>query len=124
MFSPVPEAVFGEEGSGLKHVELQQDLQDVERQKNPLRVGDQRILLIQADKHGIHQDDQVKGDNKAPEVKRIMQSIFCLFLGFLCDKWSCRELTGVGRLCRASGSASTRRNWGSDSEVGVASTST
>lgn len=65
-FSPVPEAVFGEEGPGLKHVELKQDLQNIECQKNPLRVGDQWILLIQTDKHGVHQNDQVKSDNKAP----------------------------------------------------------
>lgn len=59
--------MFGEERSGLEYVELQQDLQHVENQENPLRVGDHRIRLVQTNEHGVHQDDQIVSDRKGPE---------------------------------------------------------
>lgn len=57
----------GEKRPGLKHIELQQDLQQVQSQENPLRVGDQRVLLIQTNEDGIHQDDEVEHYHKAPK---------------------------------------------------------
>lgn len=71
--SPVPETVFGEEASGFEDVELQQDLQQVEGQKNPLRVGNHGVLLVQADEDGVDQDDEVVDDHERPERARHLQ---------------------------------------------------
>lgn len=65
-FSPVPEAVSGEEGSRLHHIELEQDLQQVERQEDPLRVSNYRVLLVQPDEDGIDQDNQVVYHHEGP----------------------------------------------------------
>lgn len=67
--SPVPEAVSGEKGSRLEHVELQQDLQQVQSQEHPLRVGYQRVLLVQADEDGVDQDDDIIHDHEGPARK-------------------------------------------------------
>lgn len=59
-----------EKRSGLKHVELQEDLQQVERQEQPFWVSYQRIVLVQTNEDGVHQDDQVIYNHKSP--KRVL----------------------------------------------------
>lgn len=52
--SPVPELMPGVKRPRLEGVQLQEDLQYVEPQEDPLGVRDKGVLLIQSDKHGIH----------------------------------------------------------------------
>lgn len=70
--SPVPEIVSGEEGFRLQDVELEQDLQQVQSQKRPLGVSDERVLLIQADEDGIHHDDQVIHGGEGPGTHTVL----------------------------------------------------
>lgn len=57
-----------EKRSGLKHVELQEDLQQVEWQEQPFWVSDQRIVLVQTNEDSVHQDDQVIYHHKSPKT--------------------------------------------------------
>lgn len=63
----------GEERSGLKHVELQKNLQEVEQQKCPLWVSDQRIVLVQTDEYSVYQDNHVVYDHKHTETNKNKQ---------------------------------------------------
>lgn len=128
--SPVPEAVSGEEGSRLHHVELEQDLQQVEGQEGPFRVGDHRVLLVQPDEDGVDQDDQVVCHHEGPVAtakKLAIQSISSQsaagFHQLSSDEWTvcaCVCLTGVGPVGRGGGWGPTSRKWGTGGEGGVA----
>lgn len=79
---PVPKAVSGKECPWFDYVELEQDLDHVEPQEDPLRVSNHGILLIQADEDSVHQDDEVVDNDKGAGCQTVRAEQSQLFGSF------------------------------------------
>lgn len=66
LYSPVPELVPCKKGSGFIGVQLQEDLNYVQRKEHPLCIRDKWIFLIQSYEDCIDKNDYIIHPNKSP----------------------------------------------------------